>query len=83
MTREELANSAVKQPAVIRELLKDREVQRALEAIGVQLAIYELHAPAQSARTSAGLGQTLCGDRARRHSSLVTCKKCLKKLEKG
>ena len=81
VTKEEIVKSAVTDPAAVRQLLRDPEVQAALEAIGAQLTIYELHAPAPSARTSTGLGQTLCGDRARRHSTLVTCKKCLKKLE--
>ena len=79
MTKEEIVKSAVTDPAAVRQLLKDPEVKAALEAIGAQLTVYELHAPAPSARTSTGLGQTLCGDRARRHSTLVTCKKCLKK----
>lgn len=80
MTKEEIVKSSAIEPAAVRQLLKDPEVQAALEAIGAQLTVYELHAPAPSARTSTGLGQTLCGDRARRHSTLVTCKKCLKKL---
>lgn len=80
MTKEEIIKSALTDPAAVRQLLKDPEVQAALEAIGARLTVYQLHAPAPSARTSTRLGQTLCGGHARRHSTLVTCKKCLKKL---
>jgi len=79
MTSSELIDVARNHPEELRALLKDPQVLSALEALGVQLTIFELHAPSKNSRTSHGLGPTLCNDRGRRHPTLVTCKKCLKK----
>jgi hypothetical protein len=80
MTSGDLINAAQNQPEQLRDLLKNPQVVAALEALGVQLTVFELHAPSKNSRTSYGIGPTLCNDRARRHPTLVTCKKCLKKL---
>jgi hypothetical protein len=80
MTSADLINAARNQPEQLRDMLKDPEVASALEALGIQLTVFELHAPSENSRVSHGLGPTLCNDRARRHPTLVTCKKCLKKL---
>jgi len=80
MTSGDLLNLAGNQPEALRRLLRDAQVVSALEALGIQLAVFQLHAPSKSSRTSHGLGPTLCGSRARRHPTLVTCKKCLKKF---
>lgn len=79
MTSIDLLNAAQTRPEELRQLLKDPHVVAALESLGVQLTIYELHAPSEKSKTSHGLGATLCNDRARRHSTLVTCKRCLKR----
>ena len=78
MTTADLLNPAQTHPEEVRQLLKDPKVVAALGSLGVQLTIYELHAPSEKSTTSYGLGPTLCNDRARRHPTLVTCKKCLK-----
>ena len=83
MTSVDVVKAASATPDALRGVLKDSEVLAALEAVGVQLTIYELHAPSEKSKTSQGLGPTLCGDRARRHPSLVTCKRCLKKRADG
>jgi hypothetical protein len=79
MTRTDLINAAQRRPEELRELLRDPDVVAALESLGVQLTLYELHAPSEKSKTSHGLGPTLCNDRGRRHPNLVTCKKCIKK----
>lgn len=81
MTRTDLINAAQSRPEDLRELLKDSDVAACLESLGIQLTIYELHAPSEKSKTSQGLGPTLCGDRGRRHPTLVTCKKCIKKRQ--
>jgi hypothetical protein len=83
MTTADLLNSTQTYPEEVRQLLKDPHVIAALESLGVQLTIYELYAPSEKSKTSHGLGPTLCNDRARRHPTLVTCKKCLKKQGKS
>ena len=80
MTTVDLLNAAQSRPEELRQLLKDSQVVAVLASLGVQLTVYELHAPSERSRTSHGLGPTLCNDRARRHPALVTCKNCLKKL---
>jgi hypothetical protein len=79
MRSSDLLNLARSQPEELRQLLKDPQVVSILEELGLQLTIYELHAPSENSRTSHGLGPTICNDRARRHPTLVTCKRCLKK----
>jgi len=78
MTSADLLNAAQNHAEELRHTLRDPQVAAALESLGVQLTIYELHAPSEKSRTSHGLGPTLCNDRARRHPKLVTCKKCLR-----
>ena len=80
MTSADLINAARNQPEELRDMLKDAAVASALEALGIQLIVFELHAPSENSRVSHGLGSTLCNNRARRHPTLVTCKKCLKKI---
>lgn len=80
MTGADFINAAQNQPEELREMLKNPAVASALEALGIQLRVFELHAPSESSRVSHGLGPTLCNDRGRRHPTIVTCKKCLNKL---
>jgi hypothetical protein len=77
MTSTDLINAATTSPAELRQLLREPSIVAALESLGVHLTVYELHAPSEKSKTSSGLGPTLCNDRARRHPTLVTCKKCL------
>jgi len=79
MIKTDLLDAAQTRPDELRQLLKDPQVVTALESLGVHLTIYELHAPSGKSKTSYGLGPTLCNVRARRHPTLVTCRKCLKK----
>jgi hypothetical protein len=81
MTHADLLNAAQTRPEELRQLLRDPQVVAVLASLGVQLTVYELHAPSEKSRTNHGLGPTRCNDRARRHPTLVTCKKCLKKPE--
>lgn len=76
---EQLKQIARDDPLALRAALEDPQVLSALSDIAVLPKVLELHAPAASARKSAGLGATLCGIRGTRHT-LVTCAKCLKKL---
>lgn len=78
MTSTDLLNAAATSLAALRELLREPSIVAALESLGVKLTVYELHAPSGKSKTSSGLGPTLCNDRARRHPTLVTCKRCLK-----
>ena len=78
MTSTDLLNAAATSPAELRQLLREPSIVAALESLGVQLTVYELHAPSEKRKTNSGLGPTLCKHRARRHPTLVTCKKCLK-----
>lgn len=68
-------------PLQARQLLRDKKVVRSLESLGVLLSMFELHAPGRTARSTKGLGPTLCGYRGRRHPTLVTCRKCLPRLQ--
>jgi len=63
----------------VRELLAAGDMDAALSDIGILPKILELHAPSENARTTTGLGRTLCGINGTRHPD-VTCKKCLKKI---
>lgn len=81
MTKDDILASCTNMPDETRKLLKDKSVAAAMESLGIHLSIFELHAPAPSAKTRTGLGITLCGRNARRHPSLVTCKHCLAKSQ--
>ena len=78
--KEQLLEAVGSEPLELRQTLRDKGVAGALEALGIMVTIFELHAPGRSARSSTGLGPTLCNYNGRRHPSLVTCKKCLAKL---
>lgn len=66
---------------LLRQVLKNARVRKKLYSIGVDIQVYELHAPAETAIKRVGLGVTLCGrKRSMRHAE-VTCTVCLKKLE--
>ncbi len=80
MTKEEVTAAVEAAPLGVRQVLKDKNVVGALESLGILVTIFELHAPAPRAKSSKGLGPTLCNYGGRRHPSLVTCKKCLAKL---
>jgi hypothetical protein len=67
-------------PIGFRSLFTDADITEACSSIGILLQVLELHAPSINARKTAGLGDTLCGIRGTRHSS-VTCKRCLKKMK--
>jgi len=80
--KSEILETVARYPETARELFRDVEVVKALEAIGVLVTTFDLHAPSSSSRSSAGLGPTLCNDqRGRRHPTLVTCEKCLTKMD--
>ena len=69
-------------PAVVRDTLQDKAVQKALASIGILLdesCVRELHHSGLNARKDTGKGDTLCGKEGIRHPTLVTCKNCLKK----
>jgi hypothetical protein len=78
MTGSDLLDAATTSPVELRQSLREPRIVAALESLGVQLTVYELHTPSGKSRTSSGLGPTLCNNRGRRHPTLVTCKKCLR-----
>jgi hypothetical protein len=78
MTSSDLFDAATNTPTELRQFLREPRIVAALESLGVQLTVYELHAPSGKSKSSSGLGPTLCNDRGRRHPTLVTCKKCLR-----
>jgi len=78
--KSDILNCAATKPDILRQMLRDSKVAAALEALGIQLTIFELHAQSASSRVRHGLGPTLCNYRGRRHPTVVTCKKCLAKL---
>lgn len=80
MTKEQVLSAVETEPLELRQVLKDKSVVGALESLGILLTMFELHAPGRSARSSKGLGPTLCNYNGRRHPSVVTCQKCLAKL---
>ena len=81
--RDDLLRACLSNPAALREAFEDPVVKKALDGIGVGgrrgIEVAALHAPAPSARTATGRGQTLCGLVAIRHEA-VTCTRCAKKL---
>ena len=78
----EILEAVARYPETARELFRDAEVLKALESIGILITTFELHAPSSSSSSSAGFGPTLCNHhRGRRHPTLVTCQKCLTKLD--
>jgi hypothetical protein len=79
----QLLEAVIRHPQSIRELFRKPEVRKALESLGILTTMFELHAPSPSGRSSRGLGPTLCNYRGRRHPRLVTCRKCLAKLERN
>lgn len=80
--KSEILEAVDRYPETARELFRDAEVVKALESIGVLITTFELHAPSPSSSSSVGFGPTLCKHpRARRHPTLVTCQKCLAKME--
>jgi len=78
-----IIEAIAQRPLMVRELFRDPEVLQQLESIGVLVTTYELHARSRGSRICPGLGPTLCQyHRARRHPTLVTCQKCLAKMER-
>lgn len=71
---------AISDPQQFRKTLTDPQVIHRLELIGITVRLYQLHAPAESAKKTKGLGVTLCGRARGMRSSLITCKRCLAKL---
>jgi hypothetical protein len=79
--KDQILATVESKPLHVRQILKDKNVVGALESLGILITVFELHAPPRRAKASKGLGPTLCNYRGRRHPNLVTCKKCLAKLD--
>ncbi len=78
--KEQIISSVATVPLEIRGVFKDKRVVEALESLGIVLTIFELHAPSPRAKSTTGLGPTLCNYNGRRHPTVYTCKKCLAKI---
>lgn len=81
MTLKKILLGAAEDPKALREALESAEVARKFELAGIDFQIYQLHAPALGAKKTFGLGITLCGRSRGMRNQLVTCKKCLAKLD--
>lgn len=68
-------------PQTARKLLKDPAVRKRLQSAGIQIRIFELHAPAINAKRTFGYGVTLCGRSKGMRNSYITCKRCMSKLK--
>jgi hypothetical protein len=80
--RAQILEAASQQPTAIWDLFKDAEVRKALLSLGVLTTVFELHASGAKGRGSQrNLGRTLCNHIGRRHPTVVTCKRCLSKIE--
>lgn len=62
----------------VRKFFRSKKTIDLLYSMGIEIRVFELHAPSVSAKKSYGLGQTLCGRKNRMRHSQITCKKCLK-----
>lgn len=69
-------------PQTVRDIFTDSAVVKKLSDIGILPKVLELHAPSPGSRKGEGLGPTLCGRNGTRHK-IITCKQCLKKLQKS
>ncbi|MDI9273136.1 hypothetical protein [Stenotrophomonas sp. PFBMAA-4] len=78
--KDELLHAIRNDPLAVRELISSADTDAALGSIGILPKVLELHAPSVKSKKRAGLGETLCGIRGTLHS-VVTCKRCLKKLD--
>lgn len=83
MTTKNTLLSVISEPLELRKLLRERSVVDKLELIGIAVQVYELHAPAVEAKKKTGLGVTLCGRARGMRHSLITCKKCLSKVNEN
>ena len=77
-----ILDAVTQHPQSVRDLFRDADVVKALESLGILTTMFELHAPSGASRSRQGLGPTLCNYRGRRHPTLVTCQKCLAKIER-